>query len=207
VLVEFDRNGSLPTTHDTQGSDMGLCGGLMGWDAVDPRLPESPHPAGIRRGHRHRDGGCRRPASQHLPPHLAQSRRRAHLRGISTGGGMIEVIDIDGFTVSMGGDYFETLLFTRMPRGHRRRWKRALSRCHPAARGGNRQMVEVKAAVLSRRNPLIAVLPGVNLSENDWTRCCRCVAARTPACPSPPARNAGARCRPRHAAVETRGAV
>ena len=42
VLVEFDRNGSLPTTHDTQGSDMGLFGGLMGWDAADSRLPGSP---------------------------------------------------------------------------------------------------------------------------------------------------------------------
>jgi len=41
VLVEFDRAGSLPTTHDTQGSDMGLCGGLLGWDAADPRLPEA----------------------------------------------------------------------------------------------------------------------------------------------------------------------
>ncbi len=41
VLVEFDRNGSLPTTHDTQGSDMGLFGGLMGWDAADERLPGS----------------------------------------------------------------------------------------------------------------------------------------------------------------------
>ena len=41
VLVEFDRAGSLPTTHDTQGSDMGLCGGLLGWDAADPRLPGS----------------------------------------------------------------------------------------------------------------------------------------------------------------------
>ena len=42
VLVEFDRNGSLPTTHDSQGSDMGLFGGLMGWDAADERLPGSP---------------------------------------------------------------------------------------------------------------------------------------------------------------------
>jgi L-serine dehydratase len=41
VLVEFDRNGSLPNTHDTQGSDMGLFGGLMGWEAADPRLPGS----------------------------------------------------------------------------------------------------------------------------------------------------------------------
>ena len=29
VLVEFDRHGSLPTTHDTQGSDWGLGAGLM----------------------------------------------------------------------------------------------------------------------------------------------------------------------------------
>ncbi len=42
VLVEFDRKGSLPTTHDSQGSDMGLFGGLMGWNADDERLPDSP---------------------------------------------------------------------------------------------------------------------------------------------------------------------
>ena len=41
VLVEFDTEGSLPTTHDSQGSDMGLFGGLLGWDADDERLPES----------------------------------------------------------------------------------------------------------------------------------------------------------------------
>ena len=41
VLVEFDRHGSLPTTHESQGSDMGLFGGLMGWDAADERLPGS----------------------------------------------------------------------------------------------------------------------------------------------------------------------
>jgi len=30
VFVEFDRTGSLPTTHESQGSDMGLFGGLLG---------------------------------------------------------------------------------------------------------------------------------------------------------------------------------
>ena len=39
--VEFDRSGSLPTTHESQGSDMGLFGGLLGWDAADERLPGS----------------------------------------------------------------------------------------------------------------------------------------------------------------------
>ena len=30
VLIEFDTNGSLPATHTSQGSDMGLFGGLLG---------------------------------------------------------------------------------------------------------------------------------------------------------------------------------
>jgi len=42
VLVEFDRHDSLSTTHDLHGSDMGLFGGLIGWDAIDERLPGSP---------------------------------------------------------------------------------------------------------------------------------------------------------------------
>src|SRR3954447_3404542 len=41
VVVEFDRAGSLPTTHESQGSDMGLFGGLLGWEADDERLPRA----------------------------------------------------------------------------------------------------------------------------------------------------------------------
>ena len=41
VLIQFDRGGSLPMTHQSQGSDMGLFGGLLGWDADDDRLPDS----------------------------------------------------------------------------------------------------------------------------------------------------------------------
>ena len=31
VLIEFDPSGSLATTHEGQGSDMGLFGGFLGW--------------------------------------------------------------------------------------------------------------------------------------------------------------------------------
>ena len=41
VLVEFDPQGSLAATHASQGSDMGLFGGLLGWDAADERLVDS----------------------------------------------------------------------------------------------------------------------------------------------------------------------
>jgi L-serine dehydratase len=41
VLLEMDSRGSLATTHADQGSDMGLFGGLLGWEAWDERLAVS----------------------------------------------------------------------------------------------------------------------------------------------------------------------
>ena len=112
VLVEFDRNGSLPTTHDTQGSDMGLFGGLMGWDAADPRLPGSPQAlrdTGVRIAIETVDAGDPHPNTYRLT--LRNEAETHTLRAISTGGGMMEVIDLDGFAVSMFGDCHETLLW------------------------------------------------------------------------------------------------
>ena len=165
VLVEFDRNGSLPTTHDTQGSDMGLCGGLMGWGAVDPRLPESLRilrESGVGIAMETVDAGDPHPNTYRL---TLQKPGDVHtLRAISTGGGMIEVIDIDGFTVSIGGDFFETLLYTD---GQGADIVAALEAGFEAdavllheADGG--QMVEVKAPGFVP-DELVAVLPGVRL--------------------------------------------
>lgn len=114
VLVEFDRNGSLPTTHDTQGSDLGLFGGLMGWDAADERLPDAPRALrdlGVQIRFETVDTGDPHPNTYRLT--LRQGRETRFVRAISTGGGMIEVINVDGFTVSMLGDCFETLLWVR----------------------------------------------------------------------------------------------
>jgi L-serine dehydratase len=111
VLVEFDRAGSLPTTHESQGSDMGLCGGLLGWDATDERLPDSPRwlrEAGVRLEFAIVDAGDPHPNTYRLT--LRGPRGESSLVAISTGGGMIEVIRLDGFPVSMAGDRFETLL-------------------------------------------------------------------------------------------------
>ena len=112
VLVEFDRNGSLPNTHDTQGSDMGLFGGLMGWDAADARLPGSMQTlleTGVRIAIETVDAGDPHPNTYRL---TLRSEKEVHtLQAISTGGGMMEVIDVDGFAVSMFGDCHETLLF------------------------------------------------------------------------------------------------
>jgi len=111
VLVEFDRNGSLPTTHDTQGSDMGLFGGLMGWNADDERLPGSMQTlkdSGVRISIETVDAGDPHPNTYRLT--LRGAKETHTVRAISTGGGMMEVIDLDGFEVSMFGDCCETLL-------------------------------------------------------------------------------------------------
>lgn len=36
VEIDYDPNGSLVTTHESQGTDMGLYGGLMGWQRMIP---------------------------------------------------------------------------------------------------------------------------------------------------------------------------
>jgi L-serine dehydratase len=110
VLIEFDTNGSLPTTHKSQGSDMGLFGGLLGWSADDDRLPESKRwlrKAGIETSFEYRALGDPHPNTYRLTLRHGKTTRR--MVAISTGGGMFEVIRIDGRDVSIGGDYDETL--------------------------------------------------------------------------------------------------
>jgi L-serine dehydratase len=112
VLVEFDRGGSLPTTHESQGSDMGLFGGLLGWEADDERLPDSARAlseAGIRLRFETVDAGDPHPNTYRLT--LQNSRESHTLVALSTGGGMIEVVEIDGVRVSMDGGWHETLVW------------------------------------------------------------------------------------------------
>ncbi len=113
VLLEFDRNGSLPATYVEQGSEMGLCGGLLGWDIIDERLPRSLQflqESGINIKTVVIDSGDEHPNTYRLT--LTNDRGEKHsIHAISTGGGMLEVICIDGYALSMWGDYHETLIW------------------------------------------------------------------------------------------------
>ena len=112
ILIEFDTHGSLATTHASQGSDMGLLAGLLGWDATDERLVSSPQAfreAGIQYDIKILDYGAKHPNTYRLT--LRNSDESHSLEAISIGGGMIEIIEIDGKRISMAGDYFETLIY------------------------------------------------------------------------------------------------
>ncbi len=116
IRIEFDPNGSLATTHKSQGSDMGLFGGFLGWEAHDERLPESEQylmDAGISFTIDITDIGNSHPNLYKITLSNAQETRS--LTAISTGGGMIEVTAIDEVPVQMAGDYYETLIFCKDP--------------------------------------------------------------------------------------------
>ena len=111
VLIQFDTEGSLATTHDSQGSDIGLFSGLLGWEADDERLPRSRaalDAAGIRLEMRIETLNDAHPNTYRLT--LERSGVTTRLVALSTGGGMIEVVEIDGVAVSLFGDYGVTLI-------------------------------------------------------------------------------------------------
>lgn len=107
VDVFYDPNGSLVTTHKSQGSDMGLYGGLLGWDADDPRLLDYEkhiEEAGIKVTTHYESFGATHPNMYWLK---LKGKGDAHtLTAISVGGGMIEVQMIDETSVTLtGGSY------------------------------------------------------------------------------------------------------
>lgn len=155
VLVEFDRAGSLPTTHESQGSDMGLFGGLLGWDADDERLPDSAQAladAGIKLRIETVDVGDPHPNTYRLT--LRNAHEQHTLIAISTGGGMMEVLSMDGVPMPMDGGYHETLIW--LPKTASAEIEADEVLHHDA---GTYQIIQVKSAAFAATDhlPVIAV--------------------------------------------------
>ena len=113
VLVEFEPQGSLATTYHGQGSDIGFVGGLLGYELWDEELIGSLKKAvesGILIEFRTTDFKASHPNTYRVST-LDDRNEQISLIAISSGGGMIEVQQIDGLPVNIAGDFFETLLF------------------------------------------------------------------------------------------------
>ena len=118
ILVEFHPDGSLATTHRSQGSDMGLFGGLLGWDADHEDLVESEAAlaeAGIRVTIQITEFPAFHPNTYRMT--LSGQNAAHRMTALSTGGGIIKVTEIDGFRLELMGDLHETLLFFASTRG------------------------------------------------------------------------------------------
>ncbi len=130
VLVEFDSRGSLATTHESQGSDMGLLGGLLGFEPFDARLVdyrEEIRRAGIQVQIKTGSYGDPHPNTYRIS--LKNDKESHCLVAVSSGGGMIEVTELDGHEISLLGDLYVTLIyFERDEKAFVPRIKEALGR-------------------------------------------------------------------------------
>lgn len=113
LSVDYDPNGSLVTTHQSQGTDMGLYGGVMGWQADDPRMidyKEHLAKSGINVHVNYLSYGATHPNQYRF--NLSNSTCSHTMTAISTGGGMMKITEIDGAKVSFCGDYYELLIYS-----------------------------------------------------------------------------------------------
>lgn len=105
-MVVFDSNGSYPSTYIGQGSNFGFTGGLLGYDTDDPRLKDSVEIA--------RETGIDISFSEEVLSACHPNEARIDIYGendqvelsvltFSTGGGMFEIAEMDGFPVHMDG--------------------------------------------------------------------------------------------------------
>jgi L-serine dehydratase len=112
LVAHYDTNGALVTTHKGQGTDMGLYSGILGYEVDDDRLQHFEKgiaDAGIHVDVKYLDYGAAHPNNYRL--RIANDTESHTVEAISVGGGMIEIQNIDGASVSMAGDYFELLVF------------------------------------------------------------------------------------------------
>ena len=111
VVVRYDPNGSLVTTHKDQGTDLGLYSGLLGWTPEDARIPgyeDALAAAGIEIDLRYESYDAPHPNFYRLE--LTDANGQAfRLDAVSTGGGMIELRSIDGIELHSAGDFHHTL--------------------------------------------------------------------------------------------------
>ncbi len=161
VLLEFDPGGSLATTHESQGSDMGLFGGFLGWEADDERLPDyqkAIQEAGIDIKIDIHNIGAAHPNTYKIT--LKNHHESHELTALSVGGGMIEVIAIDGATVSMAGDYFETLIYVTAFAGVQEYLSATLSADEINLCRGRKNFIQVKAQAFPA-DEILAELSGM----------------------------------------------
>ncbi len=112
VRVEFDTHGSLATTYLSQGSAMGLAGGLLGIDITEKDIIHFSNKLKERNleiEYLVKDYKADHPSTYNIFFDNG-IKNDFQVTAISTGGGMFEIKSIEGIEVSLKGDYFETLV-------------------------------------------------------------------------------------------------
>ena len=113
--VVFDRNGSYPNTYQGQGSDYGFTGGLLGIPIDDPRFKDSLKIAaqqGVQISFQAENLGSEHPNQAEIRIYEEETDPKPFLRLMtySVGGGMVEILEMDGFPVTIDGSCKEAFI-------------------------------------------------------------------------------------------------
>lgn len=114
AVFSFSRDGSLATTHEGQGTDMGLAAGLAGIGATSPDLLRSMEIAadkGIEIIFEITDTPSNHPNTYGISL-TGVGGAMLEMTALSTGGGMLAVTELDSFPVAMYGDLWEVFYYT-----------------------------------------------------------------------------------------------
>lgn len=112
VIFEFESKGSLATTYQGQGSDIGLVGGLLGYDTYDAGIVFSLKEAknlGIEVEFNIVEYEAVHPNTYRITAEDTNG-SRIHATAVSTGGGMVEITEIEGIRLSITGGFYETVI-------------------------------------------------------------------------------------------------
>jgi L-serine dehydratase len=114
AVIDFDENGAWAPNYREQGTTLGIDGGLLGLDMTDHLMKQTERVAAER------DISIAYEVNSFKTNHV--NTVRLNLTGIngkniialaaSLGGGAFEIQELNGFEVSIRGDYYELLIFT-----------------------------------------------------------------------------------------------
>ncbi len=149
LTARYSAGTALAETHSGQGTDMGLYGGILGLAVDDCQLENFLtllDEREIRIEVQYPETDVPHPSYYDLT--IANETELHQVEAISIGGGMIEVVKIDGAEVSIAGDYFELIVFGQEnPDAVATRLAELLEAESIAVRGsGDTAFVEVKSA-------------------------------------------------------------
>ena len=106
VVVVYDKLGSYPSTCVGQGSNFGFTGGLLGFANDNPRMKDSQKIAkemGIDISFQEEVLSQRHPNEARIDIYDEDGEVGMSVLTFSTGGGMFEIVELDGFPVFMDG--------------------------------------------------------------------------------------------------------
>lgn len=114
AIIDFDKDGAWATNFREQGTTMGINGGLLSLDIVDPRMKDTESLAIDRNvSIRYEINSFETKHVNSVRLTLEGRNKKVQVVAASLGGGSFEIQKIDSLDVSICGDYFELIILTK----------------------------------------------------------------------------------------------